>query len=140
MEQTHLSSKQYSGFKNLCYSVYLKDYANSGTKAKKVLMELVDKYHFDELSKIVSNTLLFPFDVLLYQFFTDKKFNDESIALASKRFGIPTEVVKEKIQEYMEYGFIDFVNNHTIDYSNISEICFKVLLDDTSCEKNAKLS
>lgn len=140
MDTIKFSRKQYSGFKNLSYQVYVKDYVHSGDKAKRIMSDLVKQYHSEELEKIILNTILFPFDVDLYQFLEDKKLEEEAFLHASSKFHIPVEVVKEKIQEYIQYGFMDCVNKGLISYHEISEIPKPFAVETTDLEKNIKVS
>ena len=116
------------------------DYMHSSNKAQRVMTEELEKYDDKELKSIVYNTLLFPFDVELYNFLLNKKLSDVDIKQASEKFDIPVEVVRQKVSEYVKYGFIDCVNEGVIDYSSISELSKQLLADNSSGEKNQKVS
>ena len=140
MSITKLSKNQYVKLKNLSYCVYLLDREHSSNKAQRVMKEELEKYDDKELKIISYNTLLFPFDVELYNFLLNKKMSDEDILQASEKFDIPMEVVRQKISEYVKYQFIDCVNDGTIDYNAISELAKQLLNSSLESEKNPKVS
>lgn len=142
MKTVGLNKDQYAKLKNLSYYVYLLDHSTTYyQKAQRIMKEELEKYDNNEMKTVVYNTLLFPFDVELYNLLMggNGKISEKDIQVAADKFDIPVDVVKQKLNEYLGYGFINLVGEGKIEYDVTLKLSKLLLtMNDPESKKNPK--
>ncbi len=110
MKINKLSMQKYAEFKTTLYKLYLMDMKHPEKDyISKKRMELNEKYHSDYLNQLYDTTLAFPFDLELSNYLYGKKLSKETFEEASIKLGIPEDLIKSKIQEYLNYN-VTYIN------------------------------
>ena len=112
----------YAQIKNRIYEIYLDDVNNMDGNKVGELLTMIDHQDDEILSKIVGNTVEFPYDKELNEFMVRNarmSLND-MVGTAANLFGIDQELVVEKMDEYITFGYgklleEDLIKNEYVD-------------------------
>ena len=86
---------------------------------QQVFMSQLDE---DSL-KIYLNTYNFPYDLTLYKYLEHKKLSTDIIYETSNYFGIDSNLVIEKINEYVKHTYLHLINSDTkSSFSQLAEM------------------
>ena len=110
-----ITKDMYAQLKNLSYKYCLLDIEKKDNKARKVMSLELAKYNDSKLNDIIMHTFDFPYDYELCEFLMKNKLSDENIIFAS-------DLVNDKCNEYVEFGFMESVHSKKIDVSLIERL------------------
>ena len=124
VKDKRLNSEKYAKLKSKVYKIYLDDVKNpDGNKIERLYNE-IEKYNIPSVKEIVDDTIEFPYDKDLFDFFKRNetmKLND-FILTTSNLFGIDTELVVSKIREYTSYDYHKLLDEGKINKEYVDEI------------------
>ena len=124
VKDNRLDSKKYATLKSKIYKIYLDDLKHPEENKIERLYASIEPYNIPSVKEIVDDTLEFPYDKDLFDFFKRNetmKLND-FILTTSNLFGIDTELVVSKIREYTSYDYHKLLDEGKINKEYVYEI------------------
>ena len=119
-----ISTNKYVEFKTALYNLYIRNIENPESNLiEKKRNELNQKYNNEYLNKIYDTTMMCPFDLELSNFLENSRsIPSEALLEASEKFKIPVDVVKDKLEEYVNYRFSYLYKIALVDRDVISKL------------------
>ena len=119
-----LTEAKYAELKNRVYKIYLYDLYHPEENKIQDLFVAASKLNNESVNEIVGDTIEFPYDKELYDFYNaNKSLNVNDLILKiSEKFGIDNELIISKIREYTFYRFDKLLDDNLLNKDYVSEI------------------
>ena len=124
MKMSKISTKKYIEFKTALYKLYIRSIENPDSNlVERKRLELDQRYNNEYLNKLYDTTMMCPFDLELSNYLENSRsIPKEALLEASLKYGIPVDVVKLKLEEYVNYRFSYLYKIGLIDQDVVSKL------------------